>query len=146
MKDMHPKKHPPTFAGKSHKPAKGKEGSKDSSDDAESFPGYPEYPPEEDILNRGNERNKVDIDVENVTRSARINNELPLETADDLSYDEKGEIFEHGESGRDLDIPGAELDDPAEDIGSEDEENNFYSLGGDRHNDLEEDPAGDNEF
>jgi hypothetical protein len=28
-----------------------------------------------------------------------------------------------------LDIPGAELDDDSEDIGSEDEENNYYSLG-----------------
>jgi hypothetical protein len=33
----------------------------------------------------------------------------------------------------DLDIPGAELDDQNESLGSEDEENNFYSLGGDRH-------------
>ena len=39
----------------------------------------------------------------------------------------------------DLDIPGAELDDRDEAIGEEDEENNYYSLGGDRHEDLEED-------
>jgi|HubBroStandDraft_5_1064220.scaffolds.fasta_scaffold189282_2 hypothetical protein len=39
----------------------------------------------------------------------------------------------------DLDIPGSELDDADEAIGEEDEENNFYSLGGDDHNDLEED-------
>ena len=39
-----------------------------------------------------------------------------------------------------LDIPGAELDDSNEDIGEEDEENNHYSLGGDRHDNLEEDP------
>jgi hypothetical protein len=39
----------------------------------------------------------------------------------------------------DLDIPGAELDDKQEEIGSEDEENNYYSIGGDNHNDLEED-------
>ena len=38
----------------------------------------------------------------------------------------------------DLDIPGAELDDADEMIGEEDEENNYYSLGGDAHNDLEE--------
>jgi hypothetical protein len=43
------------------------------------------------------------------------------------------------ESGSDLDIPGAELDDELEMIGSEDEENNYYSLGGDDHNDLDED-------
>lgn len=33
----------------------------------------------------------------------------------------------------DLDIPGSELDDENEKIGEEDEENNYYSLGGDRH-------------
>jgi hypothetical protein len=31
-----------------------------------------------------------------------------------------------------LDIPGADLDDDNESIGSEDEENNYYSLGGDK--------------
>jgi len=41
--------------------------------------------------------------------------------------------------GEDLDVPGAELDDSAEEIGEEDEENNYYSLGGDAHDDLEED-------
>ena len=41
--------------------------------------------------------------------------------------------------GADLDIPGAELDDPDEAVAEEDEENNYYSLGGDNHNDLEED-------
>lgn len=40
----------------------------------------------------------------------------------------------------DLDIPGSELDDADEEIGEEDEENNYYSLGGDRHESQEEDP------
>jgi hypothetical protein len=40
----------------------------------------------------------------------------------------------------DLDVPGAELDDDGESIGEEDEENNYYSLGGDRHEAQEEDP------
>lgn len=38
-----------------------------------------------------------------------------------------------------LDVPGTELDDPNESIGEEDEENNYYSLGGDNHENLEED-------
>jgi hypothetical protein len=42
----------------------------------------------------------------------------------------------------DLDVPGAELDDREENIGEEDEENNYYSLGGDRHESLEEDDNG----
>jgi hypothetical protein len=40
----------------------------------------------------------------------------------------------------DLDIPGSELDDANENIGEEDEENNYYSLGSDRHEGQEEDP------
>lgn len=37
-----------------------------------------------------------------------------------------------------LDVPGAELDDADEIIGEEDEENNYYSLGGDNHDDPDE--------
>jgi hypothetical protein len=37
-----------------------------------------------------------------------------------------------------LDIPGGELDDQQEDIGAEDEENNYYSIGLDNHNELYE--------
>jgi hypothetical protein len=40
-------------------------------------------------------------------------------------------------TGADLDVPG-ELTTNKK-MGSEDEENNYYSLGGDNHNDLEED-------
>jgi hypothetical protein len=47
--------------------------------------------------------------------------------------------FSEDVSGDDLDIPGAELDDEDEAVGSEDEENNYYSIGGDNHNDLDED-------
>jgi hypothetical protein len=41
----------------------------------------------------------------------------------------------------DLDVPGADLDDNEEELGEEDEENNYYSLGGDRHENLEEDQS-----
>lgn len=40
--------------------------------------------------------------------------------------------------GDDLDVPGSDLDDEEEIIGTEDEENNYYSIGGDEHNDLDE--------
>ncbi|MGC4039040.1 MAG: hypothetical protein QM764_23985 [Chitinophagaceae bacterium] len=39
----------------------------------------------------------------------------------------------------DLDVPGADADDNDELIGEEDEENNYYSLGGENHEGLEED-------
>ena len=43
----------------------------------------------------------------------------------------------------DLDVPGSEMDDATENIGEEDEENNYYSLGGDRHESQEENPDSD---
>ncbi len=48
--------------------------------------------------------------------------------------DEDGEELNESvdASGSDLDIPGAEEDDDNEAIGEEDEENNSYSLGGDK--------------
>ena len=47
--------------------------------------------------------------------------------------------FDDDVTGSDLDIPWSELDDELEFIGSEDEENNYYRLGGDENNDLDED-------
>ena len=41
-------------------------------------------------------------------------------------------------SGADLDIPGPEFDDEYISTGEEDEENSHYSIGGDDHNNLEE--------
>jgi hypothetical protein len=41
----------------------------------------------------------------------------------------------------DLDVPGSDLDDNEEELGEEDEENNYYSIGGDRHENLEEDQS-----
>ena len=41
-------------------------------------------------------------------------------------------------TGTSLDVPGSEDDDADEDVGSEDEENNYYSLGGDNHEAQEE--------
>lgn len=76
---------------------------------------------------------------------------LPIYTADEDIYKKEKEIpFKEededkitAEFSNDLDVPGAELDDKDEEIGEEDEENNYYSLGGDNHNDLEEDKEED---
>lgn len=42
-------------------------------------------------------------------------------------------------SGADLDVPGSSADDADDLLGEEDEENNYYSLGGDLHENQEED-------
>ena len=79
--------------------------------------GYPVYPPEEDIYNM--DKKEREINPEDI--SAKKFYPKPNNTFDnDLGYDD---------SINDLDIPGTELDDDMENIGSEDEENNFYSLG-----------------
>lgn len=96
--------------------------------DKNAFEGYPIYPASEDIYNKS--KNENDIDPENITA-----HKTPNETGE--SNNERG--FEEDESGLDLDVPGSELDDLQENIGSEDEENNYYSIGGDAHNNLEED-------
>jgi hypothetical protein len=56
----------------------------------------------------------------------------------DMGDDEKllkNRVWPVDMAGEDLDIPGSELDDSNESIGAEDEENNSYSIGGDRHED-----------
>ncbi|MEO5775917.1 MAG: hypothetical protein ABIQ27_03370 [Flavobacterium sp.] len=93
----------------------------------ETYPGYPNYPPSEDIYNTDKE--ETEIDPEDISRKKTSN-------GNDGKYNEK--TFEEDQSGDDLDIPGSELDEQQEDIGSEDEENHGYSIGGDNHNDLEE--------
>jgi hypothetical protein len=54
--------------------------------------------------------------------------------------DEDGDPLNEGTgySGNNLDVPGSEDDDDMEDIGEEDEENNYYGVGGDRQEPGEE--------
>lgn len=90
--------------------------------------GYPIYPAADDIYNKYQKEN--DINPEEVTRNKETNSMVGIINENRFNDDV---------SGSDLDIPGSELDDQQESIGSEDEENNYYSIGGDNHNDLEED-------
>ena len=73
------------------------------------LPGYPTYPASEDLYAQSKEEEEIDPEV--------------------ISKDKDDN------SGDNLDVPGSELDDNQEEIGSEDEENNSYSLGGDDHED-----------
>lgn len=89
--------------------------------------GYPVYPSGEDIYavyQKGEE-----IDPEDILHLKAINTD---------NKDRNKEIFTEFSVDGDLDIPGAELDDLQEELGSEDEENNYYSIGGDDHLDLDE--------
>lgn len=82
---------------------------KPENDRDKDLPGYPHYPVNEDIFEQ--EERVLSDKVE-----------------------EREPALDEG-----LDVPGSELDDAQEEVGSEDEENNYYSLGGDNHEDLEED-------
>ncbi|MES2411159.1 MAG: hypothetical protein V4535_06910 [Bacteroidota bacterium] len=91
------------------------------------YPANVTYPPSEDIYNMNKKESEIDPD--DISRKKTSN-------VDDGKFNEK--TFDEDKSGADLDIPGSELDEQQENIGSEDEENHGYSIGGDNHNDLEE--------
>jgi hypothetical protein len=74
-----------------------------------------DYPANEDIYNQ--EERLEDIDPQDISGERIINN-------DNHEWKQNSDKI-----GNDLDVPGSELDDQQEDIGSEDEENNFYSQG-----------------
>ena len=131
------------------------------------FPGYPKYPANEDIMTRG-ERIDMDLEsnAAQTPPAGKIIDQVPIQriaedkqkrspsdlTKEDFQALASDEIESEGDdeiladrvwpvdfAGDDLDVPGSEEDDAQEAIGSEDEENNSYSLGSDRHSDLEED-------
>jgi hypothetical protein len=87
--------------------------------------GYPLYPPSEDIYNQFTE--EIDIDPENVLEPKSRNED------DAVKPRNEEELV-----SEDLDVPNSETDDAEEAVGNEDEENNYYSIGGDNHDNLEE--------
>ena len=93
------------------------------------FHGYPSYPASEDIYSKF--REEKNINPEDITKN-KDQNETDKIRALNAKY------FLDELCGNYLDIPGAELDDEQELMGNEDEENNYYSLGGDAHNNLDE--------
>jgi hypothetical protein len=99
-----------------------------SANNKNDLPGYPLYPAGEDIYRQGIE--EQDINPEDISKK-KVKNEEP-DTMNERD-------FKDDQSGGELDVPGSELDDAQEKVGSEDEENNYYSIGGDNHTDLEED-------
>lgn len=140
-----------------------KKAKKKPGNEEQSFPGYPKYPATEDIVYRA-KRVEMDLDGEGQSPAATTGNTKapnkktpPAHSPADVTKDDLQALnaeennFEGDDSvlagrpypvdftGQDLDVPGSELDDRAEETGDEDEENNLYSLGGENHEDLEED-------
>lgn len=75
--------------------------------------------PEERALLDDSLENSISVDNNNLRRSALDTTDEDGELINEASFDLTGE---------DLDIPGSELDDIAEETGAEDEENNGYSI------------------
>lgn len=132
----------------------------DEKEKKENFPGYPHYPASEDITQPGNAKRVNMEEEENSNRPAEEedpDDEIgivpgteadvteedleilgPKEEDMDMDMGDDELIPRISREEDDLDIPGTELDDVNENLGEEDEENNYYSLGGDRQN--SEDP------
>jgi hypothetical protein len=96
----------------------------------DNLSAYPLYPDSEDIYNKS--KKEQNIDPEDISKGISLDKTKKVKAV-------INEGSQDDESGSDLDIPGSELDDEQENIGNEDEENNYYSIGGDDHNDLDED-------
>jgi hypothetical protein len=101
-----------------------------ANEEKDKLQDYPLYPDSEDIYNKFKEEKGLDPEdiskTKTLVRHDYVKSDIENEPGIDLP-------------GNDLDVPGSELDDEQEMIGNEDEENNYYSLGGDNHNDLDED-------
>ena len=98
--------------------------------------GDTEKPIKTEPLDDIEENTKNNFDVTKDDLEALGPKDLSLDGGDDeqLLHRERPVDF----SGEDLDTPGTELDDDQEEVGSEDEENNNYSLGGDDKDNLNE--------
>jgi hypothetical protein len=105
-------------------------GSREGIEEESNLQGYPLYPANEDFY--GKYKKEKNINPEDISKNKESNEND--KTGRGNEKDSNGDVFVS-----DLDIPGSELDNDQESVGSEDEENNFYSLGGDNHNDLDED-------
>lgn len=121
--------------------------------ESDNLPGYPHYPAKDDIMNT--EKKEAAIDIENPEHLlVNENNVLPENASPDLVEGTSADVsrqdlenlgdpdleqdlgddedLKHRShpvdmAAEDLVVPGSELDDPQEEIGNEDEENNFYS-------------------
>jgi hypothetical protein len=98
------------------------------NEEKNNLQGYPLYPNSEDIYKISQEER--DFNPKDISKTKESNDNIGKNNEKDFMDDA---------SGSDLDIPGSELDDEQENVGSEAEENNYYSLGGDDHENLDED-------
>lgn len=100
-------------------------------------PDLNEFPATSDLREddiEGNGPSEADVTEEDI--KMLDSDALNADRGDDEELRQR--VYPVDMGAEDLDVPGAELDDESEALGGEDEENNPYSIGGDRHEDLEE--------
>lgn len=131
------------------------------------YSGYPHYPANQDITQHADKvtlkedagdgqatnaplasDNEADVTAEDLQILDATESNMPTTDAANLqqsildAVDDDGDPLNEARpgdiSGTDLDVPGSEDDDRDEALGEEDEENNYYSLGGDNHEAQEE--------
>ncbi len=90
------------------------------------FPGYPLYPESDDIYHTDKKVSNINPDDNSIIKKEKAGH-----------WNEKD--FDEVETGDDLDVTVAEAHEQDGKPGLEDEENDYFSLGGDNHDDLEED-------
>ena len=95
----------------------------------------------EDLLTLGDPNRDLDVDEDEEIFSEGSGSAFAATEETVSDFDSRDLRDELQRIGDDLDIPGEELDDANEALGEEDEENNYYSLGGDRQDKNEDDPA-----
>lgn len=78
-----------------------------------------DYPTNEDIYNQEEKVKNINPDT--------INIENGIDQKEGEWNENSFNTHEENKLGDNLDVPGSELDDTQEEIGSEDEENNYYS-------------------
>jgi hypothetical protein len=110
---------------------KNKQDDQVNNQEDEDSSAYPLYRATEDIYNQSKNEGELDADS---------NTEIADPTSVIKDWHDKE--FDADSLKSELDVPGADLDDTDKKTGREDEENDYYSIGGDEHNDLEEDNEG----
>jgi hypothetical protein len=95
----------------------------------------------DDLLALGDPNRDLDTDEDEEIFSEGSGSafEATEETVSDLDSRDLRDELER--TGDDLDIPDADLDETSGSLGQVDEENSYYSLGGDRQDNIEEDPT-----
>jgi len=96
---------------------------------------------DDDLLSLGDPNRDLDVDEDEEIFSEGSGSAFAATEETVSDFDSRDLRDELQRTGDDLDIPDADLDETGNSLGQDDEENSYYSLGGDRQESNEEDPT-----